>query len=47
MSWIYRCPEPSLEPPEPLPAVPPRDEDEIYQERKDRLWEESHEPVPF
>ena len=42
MSWIYKCPEPPLDPPEPIPAVPPRDEEEIFEERRDRkLWEES------
>ena len=47
MSWIYRCPEPSLEPPDDRPEIPPRDEDEIYEEMRDKQWEESQEFPPF
>ena len=38
MNWTYICPEPSLEPPEPAPELPPRDEDEIYEEWRDRKY---------
>lgn len=47
MSWIYRYPEPSLDPPDDRPEIPPRDEDEIYEEMRDKQWEESQEYPPF
>lgn len=47
MSRIYRCPEPSLDPPDDRPEIPPRDEDKIYEEMRDRkLWEKYQESQP-